>query len=47
MIGSYEASYQQFGGEDSEDTPQESGVVIHVVPDCGKGNSKHSKFILT
>ncbi|CAH1395015.1 unnamed protein product [Nezara viridula] len=36
MIGSYEASYQQFG-DDSEDTPpQESGVLIHVVPELGK-----------
>lgn len=37
MMGSYEASYQQFGGEDSEETPQEGGVVIHVVPESGKG----------
>ncbi|XP_014283339.1 autophagy-related protein 9A isoform X2 [Halyomorpha halys] len=36
MIGSYEASYQQFG-DDCEDTPpQESGVLIHVVPELGK-----------
>lgn len=40
MIGSYEASYQQFG-DDCEDTPpQESGVLIHVVPELGKGINK-------
>lgn len=36
MMPSFEASYQQFGGEDSEETPQEGGVVIHVVPESGK-----------
>ncbi|XP_073976730.1 autophagy-related protein 9 [Rhodnius prolixus] len=33
MMGTFEASYQQFGTDDSEDTPQ---GMIHIVPDCGK-----------
>jgi len=32
----FDASYQQFGADDSEDTPQGSGVMIHVVPEGGK-----------
>lgn len=34
-----EASYQLFAdAEDSEETPQDSGVMIHIVPESGKGN---------
>ncbi|XP_014257003.1 autophagy-related protein 9A [Cimex lectularius] len=33
MMGTFEASYQQFGTDDSEDTPQ---GMIHIVPECGK-----------
>lgn len=33
-----EASYQQFGvdGDDSEETPQEIGAMIHIVPESGR-----------
>lgn len=33
-----EATYQPFDPDDSEETPQDSGVMIHIVPESGKGN---------
>lgn len=39
MMPTMEASYQQFGGgdpDDSEETPQEFGAMIHIVPESGK-----------
>lgn len=37
-MATFDTSYQQFtNGDDSEETPQGSGVMIHVVPECGKG----------
>uniref|UniRef100_A0A1B6MNA5 Autophagy-related protein 9 n=1 Tax=Graphocephala atropunctata TaxID=36148 RepID=A0A1B6MNA5_9HEMI len=38
MMAMMETSYQQFTGEpdDSEDTPQELGPMIHIVPESGK-----------
>lgn len=39
MMPTMEASYQQFGvdGDDSEETPQEIGAMIHIVPESGRG----------
>lgn len=38
MMPTMEASYQQFGvdGDDSEETPQEIGAMIHIVPESGR-----------
>lgn len=39
MMPTMEASYQQFNadGDDSEETPQEIGAMIHIVPESGRG----------
>uniref|UniRef100_A0A1B6D492 Autophagy-related protein 9 n=1 Tax=Clastoptera arizonana TaxID=38151 RepID=A0A1B6D492_9HEMI len=38
MMRTMETSYQQFGvdGDESEETPQEIGAMIHIVPESGK-----------
>lgn len=43
-----EASYQQFSGDpdDSEETPQEFGAMIHIVPESGKCEYKQYNIML-
>lgn len=43
-----EASYQQFSGDpdDSEETPQEFGAMIHIVPESGKCEYKQYHIML-
>lgn len=43
MMQTMEASYQQFGvdGDESEETPQEIGAMIHIVPESGKGKLQY------